>query len=90
MRPLKILLAALVALLALAAVATGFVVVAVVGALAVLFLMLRRIFTGKPFVNFKFQVRQRRPAAAPTKFGQDGAIDIEATPAQPPPKSLEN
>ena len=90
MRPLKLLLATLVALLALVALATGFVVVAVIGALAILILVLRQIFTGKPFVTFKFQVRRQRPVTAPTKFSQGDAIDIKATPARSPPKSLEN
>ncbi len=90
MRPFKLVLAALVGLLALAALATGFVVVAVIGALAVLILVLRQIFTGKPIVTFKFQVRQQRPATAPRKFSQGDAIDIDATPARPPPKALEN
>jgi hypothetical protein len=89
MKPLKIILAAIVGLLAVAALAAGFVVVAVIGAIAVVILLLRQIFTGKPFLSFKFQVRRQRPSAAPRKFGRGDAIDIEATPTRPPPKSLE-
>ncbi len=93
MRALKALLAALVGLLIVAGLATGFVVVVAVGAAALLILAVQRLITGKPFFNVKFQVR-RGPspsAAAPRArpLRRVDAIDIEATPADEPPKSLE-
>lgn len=90
-RPLKLALAALVAALALLALAAGFVVVAVLGAVALLFLLVRRIITGRPVATVKFQVRrQGRASVSPRKFNGADAIDVEAKPAEAPPKSLEN
>lgn len=93
MRPLKALLAALLGLLIIAGLATGFVVVVAVGAVALLILAVQRLITGKPFFNVKFQVRRGPPqtaSAAPRArpLRRVDAIDIEATPAEEPPKSL--
>lgn len=94
MRTLKALLAALIGLLIIAGLATGFVVVVAVGAVALLILAVQRLITGKPFFNVKFQVRRGPPpsaASAPRArpLRRVDAIDIEATPADEQPKSIE-
>jgi hypothetical protein len=88
MRILRILGVSIVALAVLAALASGFVVIAAVGAAVALFLFLRRLFTGKPVGSVKFEVHRNRPTGAARRFDGRDAIDIEATPA--PEKSLEN
>lgn len=90
MRVLKIIGAGLVAVVALLALASGFVVVAALGAVTLLALFLRRIFTGKPMGSVKFEVKRSGPAPAARKYDAADVIDIEATPAPPPTKTLEN
>lgn len=93
MRAFKAFLAALLGLLIVAGLATGFVVVVAVGAVALLILAVQRLITGKPFFNVKFQVRRGPPPSATAHRARPlrrvDAIDIEATPASEPPKSIE-
>lgn len=90
MRPLKLAFAVLIGLVAVVAILSGFVVVAAVGAVALLVLWLSRLLTGKPAFPVRFQRMPARPApgASPRPFRADDAIDVETTAVKDPPKSI--